>query len=116
MQSLARISFSLADDTAMVGYSSSGTGPAVVFVHGALGSGSMFERQLCGPLGKQLHAVAFDFPGHGGSANANDPAVSETQAGGRVVSQPIATDVGSRLTHPCLTPRTIHCVGFPSAL
>ncbi len=54
-------------DGQQVHYSQAGDAePAVVFVHGAGGSGRVWHAQLSA-LGEQCHAVALDLPGHGRS-------------------------------------------------
>ena len=52
---------------------SSGSGPAIVLVHGNSASSRAFARQLDGPLGAKYRIIAPDLPGHGGSADAADP-------------------------------------------
>lgn len=55
-------------------YESKGRGETIVLVHGNSMSSYAFEKQLCGSLGKTLHLVAMDLPGHGRSSNAVDAA------------------------------------------
>lgn len=43
------------------------TGPAIVFVHGFLGSHLVWERQLSGTLAEDHRLIAFDLRGHGAS-------------------------------------------------
>jgi pimeloyl-ACP methyl ester carboxylesterase len=46
---------------------SSGTGPAIVLLHGNSCSSRSFMRQLEGPLGQKRRLIAIDLPGHGDS-------------------------------------------------
>lgn len=43
------------------------TGPAIVFIHGFLGSHLVWERQLSGTLAEDHRLIAFDLRGHGAS-------------------------------------------------
>jgi len=54
---------------------SSGTGRAIVLVHGNSMSSRSFVRQLDGPLGQKRRLIAIDLPGHGESANATSDTV-----------------------------------------
>lgn len=54
-------------------YESSGTGPAVVMVHGNSFSALSFERQVESTLGRRYRVIAVDLPGHGRSGKAHDP-------------------------------------------
>ena len=62
-------------------HESTGTGPAVVLVHGNSSSSRAFARQLDGPLGRKYRMIAFDLPGHGNSDNAADPAATYNMPG-----------------------------------
>jgi len=56
-------------------HESAGQGPPAVLIHGNSSSSRAFSRQLEGPLGARFRLVAIDLPGHGASADANDPAL-----------------------------------------
>jgi pimeloyl-ACP methyl ester carboxylesterase len=60
-----------------IAYRRAGRGPALVFLHGALGDGRVWERQLAG-LADEFTVVAWDEPGAGGSS---DPPEDFTLAG-----------------------------------
>ncbi len=62
-------------------HKSSGTGPAVLFVHGNSASGRAFQRQLDSPLGEKFRLVAIDLPGHGQSEKAPNPQATYTLPG-----------------------------------
>jgi pimeloyl-ACP methyl ester carboxylesterase len=53
--------------------SSSGTGPAVLLIHGNSSSGRSFQRQLDSELGSRYRLVAIDLPGFGASRPVIDP-------------------------------------------
>jgi pimeloyl-ACP methyl ester carboxylesterase len=57
-------------------YESEGSGPAALLIHGNSLSARSFQHQLQGPLGKAFRLVAIDLPGHGNSADAQDPAAA----------------------------------------
>lgn len=61
--------------------SSSGSGPAVLLIHGNSASGQSFLHQLNSPLGDRHRLVAIDLPGHGQSARATDPQNTNTLPG-----------------------------------
>ncbi|MWD29811.1 alpha/beta fold hydrolase [Aquicoccus sp. SCR17] len=52
---------------------SSGTGPALLMLHGNSSCKEVFRNQLEGTVGQTWHCVAPDLPGHGASADATDP-------------------------------------------
>jgi pimeloyl-ACP methyl ester carboxylesterase len=54
---------------------SEGDGRAVVFVHGNSSSARTWFPVLTGPFGRRFRCLAFDLPGHGGSAPAADHSV-----------------------------------------
>jgi pimeloyl-ACP methyl ester carboxylesterase len=51
----------------------SGTGPAVLLIHGNSSSKEVFANLLEGELGERYHLVALDLPGHGASEDAVAP-------------------------------------------
>jgi len=51
-------------------HESTGTGPAVVLVHGNSSSSRVWQRNFEGALGRTHRLVAIDLPGHGQSADA----------------------------------------------
>jgi pimeloyl-ACP methyl ester carboxylesterase len=53
---------------------SAGTGRPVVFVHGNSASSRAWLPVLTGAFGERFRCLAFDLPGHGGSARPADPA------------------------------------------
>ncbi len=54
-------------------HESEGKGKVVVLIHGNSHSSKSFYNQLEGPIGKNLHLIAIDLPGHGESLPSNDP-------------------------------------------
>ena len=62
-------------------YESSGSGPAVMLIHGNSASGRVFQPQLESALGKKHHLVAIDLPGHGQSSKAIDPVATYCMPG-----------------------------------
>ena len=54
-------------------YESSGTGPAVMLIHGNSASSQTFKAQVMGEFGQKYRVVAMDLPGHGDSDPAADP-------------------------------------------
>jgi pimeloyl-ACP methyl ester carboxylesterase len=56
-------------------HEAAGAGPPAVLIHGNSSSSRAFSRQLDGPLGERFRLVAVDLPGHGASADAEDPAL-----------------------------------------
>jgi pimeloyl-ACP methyl ester carboxylesterase len=59
----------------IVCHESSGSGQAVVLIHGNSASSAAFAHQMRGALGAKHRLIAFDLPGHGASDNAVDPAI-----------------------------------------
>jgi pimeloyl-ACP methyl ester carboxylesterase len=55
-------------------YQGGTSGPAIVFCHGNSTSSRIFQKQFEGELAQKFRLVAFDYPGHGRSANASDSA------------------------------------------
>lgn len=62
-------------------YQSTGTGPAILFIHGNSMSGLSFRHQLASELGAKHRLVAIDLPGHGLSTPASDPQQTYTLPG-----------------------------------
>jgi pimeloyl-ACP methyl ester carboxylesterase len=54
-------------------YQSGTHGPTMVLCHGNSTSSRIFQKQFEGELAQKFRLVAFDYPGHGRSSNANDP-------------------------------------------
>lgn len=59
----------------------SGTGTAVLLIHGNSSSGAVFRNQMNGPLGERYRILAPDLPGHGASSDAIDPKRSYSMEG-----------------------------------
>jgi pimeloyl-ACP methyl ester carboxylesterase len=74
---------------------SSGTGSAIVLVHGNSASSKAFARQLDGSLGQTHRVIAFDLPGHGESDNAADPAATYTMPGYARVLHDVVAHLGA---------------------
>ncbi|MEM7034293.1 MAG: alpha/beta hydrolase [Chloroflexota bacterium] len=53
-------------------YESSGTGPAVMLIHGNSSSGLSYQHQINSPLGETYRLIAIDLPGHGDSEPSSD--------------------------------------------
>lgn len=51
-------------------YESSGSGPAVMLIHGNSASSQTFKAQVMGEFGQKYRVVAMDLPGHGESDQA----------------------------------------------
>jgi pimeloyl-ACP methyl ester carboxylesterase len=71
---------------------SSGTGTAVLMIHGSGSSKDVFDRQFAHPMASKFHLVAPDLPGHGASSDAVDPKSAYTLRGladamGEVIDQ-----------------------------
>ncbi|MCU0493845.1 MAG: alpha/beta hydrolase [Chloroflexaceae bacterium] len=64
---------SLQFDGQTVVYHTSGSGPAVLLIHGNSGSGLSFQRQLDAPALQHCHLVAIDLPGFGASQPVANP-------------------------------------------
>ena len=73
---------------------SSGSGPAIVLVHGNSASSRAFARQFDGPLGAKHRLIAIDLPGHGESADAADPASTYTMPGYAGVLREVVAQLG----------------------
>lgn len=70
---------------------STGSGPAVLLIHGNSSSSRAYERQLEGPLGRTHRLVALDLPGFGDSQPVSDPdAVLGLQGWAQIVAQACA--------------------------
>jgi pimeloyl-ACP methyl ester carboxylesterase len=67
------------------GSAGASTRPLVLFCHGNSSSASSFAPLLAGSLGHTHRTVALDWPGHGESANASDPAAYTIPSFARVV-------------------------------
>ncbi len=78
-------------------YESSGKGETVLMVHGNSSNAGNFKNQLLSDFGKKHHLVAFDFPGCGNSAFANEPQKTYSFEG---LSQLVLEVIGS-LNTPC---------------
>lgn len=52
---------------------SSGSGPAVLFIHGNSACKEVFDLQLDGASGHRYRMIALDLPGHGESSDAPEP-------------------------------------------
>ena len=75
-------------------YESSGKGPAVVLVHGNSSSALAYRHQMDSDLGRKYRMVAFDLPGHGASARAEDPARTYTLPGYAAVVTSLSAQLG----------------------
>ncbi len=73
---------------------SSGTGPAVMLIHGNSASSLTFEAQLTGEFGQKYRVVAMDLPGHGESDRAADPASTYHMPGYAAVVADVAKQLG----------------------
>lgn len=60
---------------------SEGTGFPILMLHGAGSTRHVFRPQLESTLAQSFRLIAMDFPGHGDSGNATDPATTYTQRG-----------------------------------
>lgn len=60
---------------------SEGPAPAVLMIHGNSSCKEVFRNQLQGEVGRSYRCIAMDLPGHGGSADADDPKRSYTMPG-----------------------------------
>lgn len=61
------------DGNAIAVYDSSGSGPAVLLIHGRSVDARTFSHQLDSDFGDNHRVVAFDLPGHGDSSPAVNP-------------------------------------------
>ena len=62
-------------------YESSGSGRTVLFIHGNSLGAELYSKQLNSELGKKYRLIAFDFPGHGKSDAAANPAQAYSPQG-----------------------------------
>lgn len=76
-------------------YQSTGSGPAIVIVHGNSASARAFARQFDSPLGRKYRLIAFDLPGHGASDDAADPAATYNFRGYARVLRDVAAQLGA---------------------
>lgn len=60
---------------------SSGNGPAVLFIHGNSGCKEVWKHQFEHPMASKYRFIALDLPGHGASADANEPERDYTMPG-----------------------------------
>ncbi len=60
---------------------SDGQGPAVLLIHGNSSCKEVFQNQLDSDIGQRYRLIAMDLPGHGGSEDAREPAVSYNMTG-----------------------------------
>jgi pimeloyl-ACP methyl ester carboxylesterase len=58
--------------------SAGGDGPSIVFCHGNSSSSRCFDRQFDSTLADRFRLIAIDWPGHGASPPASDPAATNT--------------------------------------
>ena len=72
----------------------SGSGPAIVLVHGNSASSRAFARQFDSRLGTAHRLIAFDLPGHGQSADAADPAATYNMPGYARVLREVVGQLG----------------------
>ena len=75
-------------------YESSGTGPALLLIHGNSASSETFRAQLTGEFGQKYRVVALDLPGHGASDPAADPASTYHMPGYAAVLAEVARQLG----------------------
>jgi len=69
------------DDCALSYREREGSGGTLVFLHGSGFSKEIFDRQFGSDRLKDYRLIAVDLPGHGGSADAEDPATHYTFSG-----------------------------------
>jgi pimeloyl-ACP methyl ester carboxylesterase len=74
---------------------SGGSGPTIVIVHGNSASSRAFARQVDGSLGSKYRILVPDLPGHGGSADAVDPAATYTMPGYAGMLREFAAQLGA---------------------
>ena len=75
-------------------YESSGTGPAVMLIHGNSASSLTFQAQLMGEFGQKYRVVAMDLPGHGESDQAVAPEKTYHMPGYAAVVAEVAKQLG----------------------
>ena len=73
---------------------SSGSGPAVMLIHGNSASKQAFAAQLTGDFGQKYRAVALDLPGHGDSDQAAEPEKTYHMPGYAAVVAEVAQKLG----------------------
>lgn len=73
---------------------SSGSGPAVVLVHGNSASSQTFKAQVMGDFGQKYRVVALDLPGHGESDPAAEPGKTYHMPGYAAVVAEVAQKLG----------------------
>lgn len=73
---------------------SSGTGSAIVLVHGNSSSSLTFAQQLEGSLGQRHRVIALDLPGHGDSGRPSDPVATYSLPGYADVLVGVARTLG----------------------
>lgn len=71
-----------------------GSAPAVIFVHGNSSCKEIFAAQLRSPLQKRYRLLALDLPGHGASADADDPQRTYTIPGYASVVREVLGSLG----------------------
>ena len=75
-------------------YESSGTGPAVMLIHGNSASSQTFKAQVMGKFGQKYRVVAMDLPGHGESDQAVAPEKTYHMPGYAAVVAGVAQKLG----------------------
>jgi len=75
-------------------YESSGTGPAVMLIHGNSASSQTFKAQITGEFGQKYRVVAMDLPGHGASDQAAEPGKTYHMPGYAAVVAEVAQKLG----------------------
>lgn len=66
---------------ATIAVSESGSGPAVLLIHGNSSCKEVFRHQMEGGIGTRWRIIALDLPGHGRSSDARNPLRSYTMPG-----------------------------------
>lgn len=72
----------------------SGRSMAVLLLHGAAAAKEVFSRQLSHPMGDMYRMIALDWPGHGASENAADPAACYSVTGLADVASEVLAALG----------------------
>ncbi|MCA9953208.1 MAG: alpha/beta hydrolase [Anaerolineales bacterium] len=75
-------------------FESSGSGPAVMLIHGNSASKQTFMAQLTGEFGQKYRVVAMDLPGHGDSDQAAAPEKTYHMPGYAAVVAEVAQKLG----------------------
>ena len=73
---------------------SSGSGSAVLFIHGNSSCKEVFKNQMQGKVGQAWHCIAMDLPGHGQSADAANPEATYNMPGYADVALELMTKLG----------------------